>query len=276
MTTLTAESRSRLPAGDTTVVTRIPNHNTDTRVAEILGLLESPAIPADGNTGILMANLERERRRLHHALTMLRAARQKLHEQYLANKDEQQRVIGGLQREWTARRRQMETQIATAAMQKAREELAEERAHLEAEFQQRDLEWHRERDTRDQEWNDFVAIQERERNADQNRINSVNLRHRNETESLRKQLDDERDRYAQALEEHQAELQNQQDVSQKQLNELRAQLVQAELSLVKDRAEWAEERRRWNDERAKAESIIKDLLAELETRTTKPAVKQAA
>jgi len=284
MTAMTVESILQREAGAepvSTVVTRHPQHNTDTRVAEILGLLDSPAIADDGVTIPLLEDLERERRRLQHALTMLRTARQKLHEQFLVNKDEQQRVLANLQREWAARRRQMETQLATAAMSKAREELAEERAHLEAEYQQRHLDWQLEKDTHEREWHDLQADTQRERQTEQERTKDLLRQHRDETESLRAQLAELRDRHTRTCEEHQHELQSQQDALQKQMNEIRGQLVRAELAMVKDRAELAEERRRWTDERSNAESIIQDLLNELESRTKSanaksPPLKRAA
>lgn len=240
------------PAPASTLAVRLPEGGTN-RVTDILRLLDGRPTLENASPYEVLVDMERERRQLHHALQMLKVARQRLHEQYIENRREQERTLEGLRRKWEARESKLAMQIARAAMQKARDELAEDRAKLEAEFERRELEWQRERREAEQEWDDKLTLQ------------------RAELEAARRQVEDSmRHRRAELRREEAAagstDFDGRRKQLQQQLAEARHKAVQAELALVEERARHTAERRAWNDERAKAEAIIRDLVAELEAR----------
>ena len=241
------------PTADSSVAAlavRIPADGGQTRVSEIVRLLNG--LPSDDSpeSRQALSGLEQERRKLHHALTMLKTARQRLHQQYQEHEQEKQDLLRGLRREWNERKRTLDRQLASVAMQKAREELKEERAHLEAEFQQRQMEWEQQHQEIDRQSQAEGEI---------GRQNLIAERQQFEAECHKLRTDFDSVQTAGRVQDRQfSEL-------KQQLTETRRKLVQTELSAVQEQSQHAAELRLWNDERNQAEAIIRDLMAELES-----------
>ncbi|MFQ5733369.1 MAG: hypothetical protein ACE5KM_15625 [Planctomycetaceae bacterium] len=244
-----------------TVAVRIPDGRPN-RVTDILRLMEGRPTVDNASPYEVMADLERERRQLHHALAMLKVARQRLHEQHIEHRREQERTVQKLRRKWEAREGRLAMQIAKAAMQKARDELAEDRARLEADFERRELDWQQQRREAEREWQEKSALQ------------------RADLESARRQLEESIRAQREELQNREIALQERQLTApadddrddrqrrgqlQQQLAEARRKAVEAELAVVEQRAQRTAERRAWNDERTKAEAVIRDLIAELDS-----------
>jgi hypothetical protein len=255
------------------VATRIPDDHSAGRVHEILRLLEGLPSPGAGASGDAFSELDRERRRLHHALAMLKSARQRLHQQYLENDEEKKRLLQELRREWNARKRALEAQLAAAALQKAREELDEERAHLEAEFHQRQVDWERQQRRTEQEAATELALQQQRLQSERQQFEADCRRNLADVENERRLLHVERERLATERRMSDGRQQDR-DEFERQLSDARQKLVQAELALVQERTRHAAESREWADERSRAEGVIRDLLSELQAAA--PPAKRAA
>jgi len=243
------------------------------RVADILQLLDGTSLPESTTPRVVLNELERERRRLRQAVSMLSAARRRLHEQSLQQESEQQRALNALRQQWAARRRGLEVQLATSAMQKARDELQDERAQMEAEFQQRQLEADRQRERDENEFRRHLELERRQLQLERQRFEAEMQHQREELERQQQQLEADREQWQKESENRQEEADRHCTAMQQQLDETRRKLVQVELALVEERANQSAQRRRWNDERANAESIIRDLLAEIDG-LSKPSLEE--
>lgn len=251
--------------GGTAVAARLPDRIGENRVADIIRMFHGYAAPTDASVGQLRADLDRERSRLQHAVETLRAARAQLHQQFLQNQEQQQRVIAAIQEQWDVRRRNLEIQLASAALHAAREELSAERTRMlaevrqqaverESEFQQRELEWDRKR-------RDERESLQRERRELDARLQDEEMRR----DAERRQLERDRREFEEMTRARESEWEQRMVQMERQLHDVRRKLVQAELTSVRDKTEWTAERRRWQDERTEAERIIRDLLSELES-----------
>jgi chromosome segregation ATPase len=248
------------------VATRIPDGHGAARVQEILQLLDGLPSPESAESRHALSELDRDRRRLNHALTMLKSARQRLHQQYLESDEEKKQLLQELRREWNARRRALESQLAAAALRKAREELDEERAHLEAEFHQRQIEWEQQQRQIEHDWQADLAAQRQQHESERLRVEADSRRMQSELENERRLLQVERDRLAAEQRQSAGREQHRGEV-ERQLADVRQKLVQSELALVQERSRHAAERRDWAVERNRAEGVIRDLLAEVQAAT---------
>ena len=244
--------------------TQDPDETGHPRAAEILRLLDGLPVHESATPREILAELEQERRRLHHALSLLRAARQRMHEQFLQNESEKQTVLNGLREQWAARRRSLEVQLAAAAMKTARDEQQDDRAQMEAEFQERKFEAEQQRQREQREWQKNVELQRQQLQLEHDQFETEMQQRQEEIDQRRRQLETDAERQIAAVHLERDEWERRRNTLQQQLGETRHKLVQVELAIVEERANQSEERRKWNDERFKAESIIRDLLAEFD------------
>ena len=232
---------------------RVYDDTAEDRVGDIVELLRDDHLPGMSLYGQMQVEFDRDRRRLKHAVELVRTARSKLHEQFQRHELEQQRLLTAIREEWRSRRHRLERELASAALAKARAEVADERARQRHEAQrevaQIVAEQRQIRDTLLAEQERFEVVRDQQ-NAEQQAL----------TESVRKDASEWETRKAEA---------------DQQLHELQRKLVEAELTIVQDRSEWTAERREWNDQRQAAQGIIEELLAEVEaTRTSETAVAE--
>lgn len=221
---------------------RVYDESTEDRVGEIVELLRDDYLPGVTVYGQRQADFEQERRKLRHAVELLRTARLHLHDQFQRHELEQQRLLGAIREEWRNRRRQLERQLAVIALQKAREEVADEREQQRYEAR-REL---------------SHLVEEQQQLRDQ-----LLLEH--EQFDAERQLEtEEQQRLTESLQRDATEWDQRKAAADQQVRDLQRKLVEAELTIVKDRTEWTEQRRQWHDERQTAERIIQELLAELD------------
>lgn len=234
--------QSNDPNSNASPALRVYDDSAEDRVGEIVELLRDDHLPGMTLYGQMQVEFDRERRRLRHAVELVRTARSKLHEQFQRHELEQQRLLIAIREEWKTRRHRLERELAAAALAKARAEVADERAQQRHEAQrevaQIVAEQQQIRDTLLAEQNRFEAERDRQ-TAEQQAL----------TESVRRDASEWDARKAEA---------------DQQLHELQRKLVEAELTIVQDRSEWTAERREWNDQRQVAQGIIEELLAEVE------------
>lgn len=212
------------------------------RVGDIVDLLRDDHLPGVTVYGQMQAEFDRERMRLRHAVELLRTARLNLHEQFQRHELEQQRLLSAIREEWKHRRHRLERELASAALQKARAEVADEREQQRHEARR--------------EMAHLVAEQQQYRDE--------LLREKEQFERESEQLALRQQQLTESLERDAAEWEERKADADRRVQELHRKLVEAELTIVKDRGEWTEQRRQWNDERQAAEGIIQELLAELD------------